>query len=30
VGTILRHAGFRDVLSTKGGVGVTRVVLGHT
>ena len=30
VATILRHAGFRDVRSTKGGVGVTRVVLGHT
>jgi release factor glutamine methyltransferase len=30
VGTILRHAGFRDVQSTKGGVGVTRVVVGHT
>jgi release factor glutamine methyltransferase len=30
VATILRHAGFRDVRSTKGGVGVTRVVVGHT
>jgi release factor glutamine methyltransferase len=30
VATILRHTGFRDVQSTKGGVGVTRVVLGHT
>jgi release factor glutamine methyltransferase len=30
VATVLRHAGFRDVRSTKGGVGVTRVVLGHT
>jgi release factor glutamine methyltransferase len=30
VATILRHAGFRDVRSTRGGVGVTRVVLGHT
>jgi release factor glutamine methyltransferase len=30
VGTILRHAGFKDVQSTKGGVGVTRVVVGHT
>jgi release factor glutamine methyltransferase len=30
VATILRHAGFRDVRSTKGGVGVTRVVVGQT
>jgi release factor glutamine methyltransferase len=30
VGTILRHAGLKDVQSTKGGVGVTRVVVGHT
>jgi release factor glutamine methyltransferase len=30
VATLLRHAGFKDVKSTKGGVGVTRVVVGHT
>ena len=30
VGTILRHAWFKAVQSTKGGVGVTRVVVGHT
>lgn len=30
VRTILRQAGFKDVQSTKGGVGVTRVVVGHT
>jgi release factor glutamine methyltransferase len=29
-GTVLRHGGFKDVRSTKGGVSVTRVVLGHT
>jgi release factor glutamine methyltransferase len=30
VAAILRHAGFKEVQSTKGGVGVTRVVLGRT
>lgn len=30
VATILRHAGFRDVRSTKGGPEVSRVVVGRT
>ncbi|MFN2590705.1 MAG: peptide chain release factor N(5)-glutamine methyltransferase [Actinomycetota bacterium] len=30
VATVLRHGGFKDVRSTRGGVGVTRVVVGHT
>lgn len=29
VATVLRRAGFRDVRSTKGGIGVTRVVTGR-
>jgi hypothetical protein len=29
VATILRRAGFSDVRSTKGGMGVTRVVVGR-
>jgi release factor glutamine methyltransferase len=30
VATILRHAGYRDVRSTKGGVAVSRVVVGRS
>lgn len=30
IATILRHGGFRDVRSTKGGVEVSRVVVGRT
>ncbi|HJP65507.1 MAG TPA: hypothetical protein VKA30_04295, partial [Actinomycetota bacterium] len=30
VATVLRHAGFKEVKSTKGGVAVTRVVIGRT